>query len=303
MKILDELIESLASEGPSLTDALMKTKVLLHKVGRKDLAEWVNQELNGYAQEAVLPDYRVLHANVVGNAANIGMSVTNHPLPTRQLKPETRRRLEQLEMRESIAGVERLARGAAGKVYRLLPPESYALFSKGLSPGTHVSRAWCEIGDGAIVNILTQVRSRLLDFLLDLQGKVGDEMTEEEVKKVAQLPETGASFTQSIYGNNNTILVGSHNTQTVTQVKMGDFSSLAKELAKNGVPASDIVELEKAIQEDANSLEAPSTGGFGGSVRKWMGGMMQKAVDASWAIELGVAGNLLTDALKQFYGQ
>jgi hypothetical protein len=30
--------------------------------------------------------------------------------------------------------------------------------------------------------------------------------------------------------------------------------------------------------------------------------MLDKAVDASWQIELGIAGNLLTDALKKYYG-
>ena len=48
MKLLNETIEILSSEKPSLTDALMKTKVILHKLGRRDLAEWVNLELNGY---------------------------------------------------------------------------------------------------------------------------------------------------------------------------------------------------------------------------------------------------------------
>jgi hypothetical protein len=41
---------------------------------------------------------------------------------------------------------------------------------------------------------------------------------------------------------------------------------------------------------------------FGPRVREWIKKMISKAVDASWQIELGVAGNLLTDALKAYYG-
>ncbi len=265
MKLLNELIETLSSEKPSLTDALMKTKVLLHKVGRKDLAEWVNLELNGDPQDAVLPEYRVLSANVHGNASNAAYNFTGHALPTFHLKPDMRKGFEELDMRESIAAVEKLAGGKSFR--RDLPPEAYHLFDEVLVPGTHVTSAWCEIGSGAVINILTQVRSRLLDFLLDLQGKVGDNMTEEEVKKVAQSPETGSSFSQSIYGNNNTILVGNHNTQTVIHVKAGDFGSLAKVLGEHGVDAPDIAQLKVAIKEDTNSHALKTKKGFGNSVK------------------------------------
>lgn len=59
MKLLNELIATLSAEQPHLTDTLMKTKVLLHRLGRKDLAEWVNLELNGYPDAVPVPDYRV----------------------------------------------------------------------------------------------------------------------------------------------------------------------------------------------------------------------------------------------------
>ena len=42
MKIIEEIIEILSSEGGSLNDALFKTKVLLHRLGEKELVEWVN---------------------------------------------------------------------------------------------------------------------------------------------------------------------------------------------------------------------------------------------------------------------
>lgn len=130
MKLLNDLIETLSSEKPSLTDALMKTKVLLHKIGGKDLAEWVSQEVNGYPEHAVLPEYRIIHAGVRGNAANIAWKFTHHPLPTHHLKPEIRKRFEELDMRESIAGVERLTE-AGNNLMRQLPPEAYGLLRIG----------------------------------------------------------------------------------------------------------------------------------------------------------------------------
>jgi hypothetical protein len=41
---------------------------------------------------------------------------------------------------------------------------------------------------------------------------------------------------------------------------------------------------------------------FGPQVRDWMKSMLSKAVDTSWQIEIGITSNLLTEALKAYYG-
>ena len=48
MIIIDEIIDNLSSETLNLSNALIKTKVLLYKMGEKDLEKWINNELNGY---------------------------------------------------------------------------------------------------------------------------------------------------------------------------------------------------------------------------------------------------------------
>jgi len=65
MKLIDEIIDNLSADQPNLTNALMKTKVLLHKLGKKDLIEWVNNEINGYSEAADVPPYRTVNAQVL----------------------------------------------------------------------------------------------------------------------------------------------------------------------------------------------------------------------------------------------
>jgi len=48
IKLIDEIIEILSSDSGKLSDALIKTKVLLHKIGHKELVPWVDSELKGY---------------------------------------------------------------------------------------------------------------------------------------------------------------------------------------------------------------------------------------------------------------
>ncbi len=65
MKLIDEIIEILSSSDGNLTDALIKTKIVLHKIGHKELIDWVNSELNGYPNEDQVPPYRILRAQVL----------------------------------------------------------------------------------------------------------------------------------------------------------------------------------------------------------------------------------------------
>lgn len=85
MKLVDEIIETLSSDNGVLTHALIKTKVLLHKIGHKELVIWVNKELNGYSQSDELPDYRIIPAQVRVSATNGAYQVNSHPIPMKHL--------------------------------------------------------------------------------------------------------------------------------------------------------------------------------------------------------------------------
>jgi AbiTii len=302
MKLLDETIALLSGEKPNLTDALMKTKLLLHKLGRKDLAGWVNQELTGYDASDRIPDYRILHATVKCNAASIGAQFTGHPLPTMHLDEKVRARFEELDIRDSISTIEELARTASGRLTMPIPMEANHLFEKALRGGVHVQMAWSEIGHGQVTQILTQVRSRLLDFLLELDEKVEDDMSDEEVKRLGQRPDTASMFNNAIFGDNATIVVGNQNRQMIfNRIHDGDFDALATLLKQNNVPVAEIKKLQSAIDLDKGAVELEKQY-FGPKVQGWMKHMLGNAVDTSWTIEVAIAANLLTDALKAYYG-
>lgn len=302
MKLLDDIIALLSDERPVLADALIKTKVLLHGLGRKDLTEWVNFELNGYPEDATLPSYRIISTEVRGAVTNGVYFYRDHPLPVLHLNEQIRERYQRLQLRQSIAAVEELAATGEKGLTSPIPVELNALFNRALGQGYQVQRAWCDIGVGQLTEIKTQVRSRLLDFLLELREKIGSEPTTEELKRVGQSPETASMFNHAIFGDNVTILVGNNSAQTVSnRVSRNDFESLATYLRASNVSVDDINELKAAITDDATTSEV-ATNQFGPGVRNWMKAMLAKAVDTSWQIELGIASNLLTEAIKAFYG-
>ena len=118
----------MSNESSSLTDALLKTKVFLHEIGKKELAEWVNHELNGYTEGVALPSYRILESRVMGDLLAPGWTASGRALPIRHLEPAYREKLEKSEMRDSLRLVEEVATKEQGSIRRHFPPEANAKF-------------------------------------------------------------------------------------------------------------------------------------------------------------------------------
>ncbi len=302
MKLIDEIIELLSSNEGSLTEALLKTKVLLHKIGHKELVDWVNNELNGYPDEDNLPEYRILRARVLANITNMAYQANSHPIPIGHLPENIKKMYNTARMDQSLAVLEKLVHKNEGHLQAPIPMEMNGLLSKGLASGFLVQSAWCDIGIASVEQIFIQVRSRLLDFVLGLKDQLGNIDSDEEVKNRSDSIDTPSLFNNAIFGNNTTIVVGNNNKQKISNINLeGNFQALAETLKQSGVGENEIVELKTALENDVNTVEIKEKR-FGPAVKKWLQNMMAKAIETSWQIELGMAGNLLTDLLKKYYG-
>lgn len=302
MKLIKEIIEILSSDRGKLSDALLKTKVLLHKIGHKELVEWVNYELNGYPDKDMVPPYRVLPAQVLVNASNGSWQLTSHPIPLRHLEKDFRNSLEMAKMNQSLAVLEKFAEKETGHLQSPIPMEANGLLGKGLGNGYYISNAWCEISLSGVVQILTQVRSRLLDFVLELNEMFEGEPDDDGAKELGSAIDAENLFNNAIFGDNTTIVVGNGNKQIVSNIVIkGDFESLRTCLINNGVSEDDVTNLRAAIDKDRTVIDEKKKE-LGPAVKSWLQTMFSKAVETSWQIELGVVSSLLVDALQKYYG-
>lgn len=299
---MNEIIESLSSQNSLLTDALLKTKVLLHKIGHKELIEWVNNELNGYPSSVEAPEYRILPANVLANLSNALYEATSHPIPLHHLDEQQRKWLENVPFKQSLAVLEKLIDDQDGHLQVPIPMEFNGLLGKSLGNGYEIQRAWRAVGIADVSQIFVQVRSRLLDFVLELQDQIGENVPDNEIKQRTNSIDAHGLFHSAIFGDNTTIIVGDHNSQKVkNSIIKNDFDSLAEQLKENNVDDSSIIELQKAIHYDNNCPEIKEQK-FGSHVKEWMKIMLSKVVDGIWEIEIATAGNLLSTAIQKYYG-
>ncbi len=305
MKLVDEIIGLLSSDSAPVAEALLKTKVLLHAIGKKELVEWVNNELTGYPKAEVVPSYRVLRGRILANLSNLAWRGTAHPIPLEHLDEEQRANLETVPMHQSLSELEKLASSSANStvISFPFPLEANGFLGKNLGNGFQIELAWTSVPKASIAGSFIQVRSRLLDFVLGLNDKLEGAITEQEVRTRTGTFDASGMFSQAIFGDNATIIVGQENTQTVkniTSVK-GDFRTLANELRQNGMAEDDINALKAAIASDDITSEVKNSK-FGPTVKQWMQQMWGKALEASWNIDLGIVSGLLTTAIQKYYG-
>lgn len=299
MKIIEELIEELTDKNNLLTDILIKTKVLAFKLKNKELSDWIDSELNGY-ENSNLPTYRLLSCQIIGSVSNGFQRAKNFPIPLIGLDKKLREGMQTVTLSQSISTLDEFVQNEkGGKMIMNIPPEMYGYLSKDLDNGFVIEYARREIDRIQVLQTLTSVRTKLLDFLLKINEEIGDA---DDVKPLTQgvLKEKVAStFHSSVFGDNTTIIVGDHNTQTVTNITKGNFEALEKMLAEKGVEKKDIQELQEIIDTDNPNEETKE---FGSNVKNWISGMLTKAMDGSWQIGLGAAGSLLAEGIKMYYG-
>lgn len=301
MKLIDDLIEELTSKSVILTDVLVKTKVLAFKLKNTELQTWVDSELNGYT-DGQLPDYRILPCQIIGTVSNGYQRGTNFPIPLTALKEKQREAMTTLRLVQSIATLDEIVhKGDSTKMVMNVPHEISNFLSKDFDNGFVIEFARREVDKVQIVQVLTAVRTKLLDFLLKVNEEVGEN---EDIKSMTQgdgKDKVASIFSSAVFGNNTTIIVGDGNTQNLTNsnITTGNFEELEKYFSDSGMDKKDIAELKTVIDNDNQDQKKQE---FGIKVKAWTQKMLGKAMDNSWKVGLAVAGKLVADGITRYYG-
>ena len=117
-----------------------------------------------------------------------------------------------------------------------------------------------------IESMAINVRSRLLDFALELQGVVGVNADQTELVAKAKTVDTGQIFQTAIFHiSGGTNVIGSSNVQANNQ--QGDIEGLLAQVAKLGYDKAELEELRQAVLEDKSKGEKPTI--TEGETSKW----------------------------------
>jgi len=249
---------------------------------------WVNNELNGYSNKDDIPNYRIVSTAIYGTATN-GYTTrwTHHRLPISHLTKKEQKYLTILEFRESISGLESLAQGE--NLSSDIPTEFCSKFNKGLAKGVYVESAYRQISNTQILQILTKIRSRLLDFILELSDKFLNLEEGIDLTKESKKMNTKELFNHTIFGDNTTIIVGNENSNSSHQVK-NNIDELLRVLKKYEVEDKELDELKVAIEKDTTK----NLKEYGNHVKDWLKKVSGKAIEKNTITEV-------SEALSRFF--
>ncbi len=176
----NELLLGLTETSYPLEDILLKLKVLAHKLKNKQLADFVNSELNGYENE--VPSYRIFEGHLTGTVENFACRRTKVTLPYLHLKEHGLENLGQCFFTEKVSTLIEYAK--LNDIHKPIPPELYSILSEPLGNGYVVTKAYVPINTAFIAGILSSIRTKLLDLILAMEN----ELNETEMENLFKNP-------------------------------------------------------------------------------------------------------------------
>jgi hypothetical protein len=307
MNILTEIINQLIDSNNSLTDSLLKIKVLASRLGNKPLYNWVDKEISGYKPEDKIPEYRITGCVLVGNVMNGNWHLKNQIMPTLKLPDFVKEHIDKIEFEQGISALERYIKENENPLAYAIPSEILPYLTElYVNMGNHYASVYYarkQVDLGVVQEIITEIRNKTLDLLLKLEEEFGVEIELDELMKkkdqVNQMINNTMNHIVITNSDGNVVTTGSKNLITATiKIEKANFEELKKVLNDHHVLEEDIQELHAVIDEQPNYEKKL----FGPKVNTWIQKMTNKALNGTWQVGIGTAGTLLAELLMKYYG-
>jgi hypothetical protein len=308
-------IQALASDSTtSLPDLLRKTKILARRLQSPLLEDWVNHELNGYSESDELPPYRIIKTQSMGSFASahgtLRSEINTDLLPD---KPSWHEMATTVELFLPVAYYQHFLESPAADDNSLGSPwpmnaVTWAQHNiQFFAERWVLQSAWRVVTRSDFAALLDTIRTRILDFALDLEAE-NPSAGEEPVGNAPpiKLDRVTHIINNTIFsGDTRAVAVGNVSaTQSIHYgVIPGDIESLHAALLGLGVREDELVALDDALNQNPTHGEQE---GLGPATRAWIanaaGNLGSGA--AEWAGGLAAGGiyRVLEEPIKAFLG-
>lgn len=288
-------LQELASDSRhDIADLLHKALLVATKLGLSDFRDWVTSELNGYKDIKALPDYRIIIGDLRAQNPFHGL------IPFIISNAEIMYLVRTIHVVEPLSSVAHLmSDSTSGEICFFFPPEAEAALMR-MQDSFAQLRPVRVVGRNRLAAIIQAVRTRVLDWALSLEheGILGDGLTFSKKERDIAMASHNIRIEnfQGVLGDVHGGQVTQSNSLTITS---GNFDSLSRYLVAQGVRNEDVQDLEYAITQDPEPIDAKK---LGPKVSNWIGKMITKAADGSWEASVSAAGTVLAAAIQKFYG-
>jgi hypothetical protein len=219
-----------------------------------------------------------------------GSGGKNVPVPISLFPVDMRDEVRRFEFYQAVATLASLIEGAkqSGQtsILSMFPVEISARME--IWQGYETMTMWLEVPIASVAGVLDQVRSRALEFVLEIEAENPGAGATATKEPPVPLTRADAIFNTVIYDSQ--VAIGPGATVNVTQ---GDLDSLMAFLEAQGVAVGDREALEAALEEDE---------GLGEHVKGWLGEMAAKTVSVGGAVAEKAAIGVIAAAVLKYLG-
>jgi hypothetical protein len=160
-----------------LANVLRLCKILAVRLNHDALKEWVDNELNGYKDFREVPDYRVITGlECQGHFFGaFGSAIRNGLIPLSVLPEQARKPLTTKYYSQGVSALESTVNQARASNHLLIhhpwPADIVNWLGSDIYEGMVCGQAWTPVPVAFLVSILDTVRTRILDFVLEIEAK------------------------------------------------------------------------------------------------------------------------------------
>lgn len=304
MALLQDIVAAATQEDCDLPSLLRKALVLASRLRNDELKTWVGQELNGYPDEELVPEYRRSDVISYGFFADRFVGQATLQVPVTVLPEQFREKYRRVALQNPInALVDLLARSKEKGSEITFPwPTAARQYAQKVSPLQCIS-AWRTLNPSFVAGVIDTVKTRILLLSLDLEAadpSAGDVPSTQSSLSEARVNQI---ITTHIHGTVQNFSAGGDNvSQTATlAVVAGDKQALIEAIRSAGLQSEEVDELDAALAAD-EAVPGPRQAGMGERVKAWLGNLHVKAAQGLASVSTEVVAGLITAALLAYFG-
>lgn len=263
MSLLREIQEAAIDSTVSLSTLLRMCKVLAARLGNTEFKSWIDSELNGYQSLENLPTYRILKVHSKGHFSGPFQSgLRNADIPLMCMPERFRDKLSHSYLTSPVAALESLvSTDGNGTLSQAWDPDFVAAYGGEVYEDMHCMQAWKVIPTSQIVAALDTIRTRVLNFVLEIEAEAPG-AGEAPVNSTPLPPErVNQIFNTFITGNVQNLANASPGaTQNATYQERDPelFRRLLEALETSNVEAEAKVKLASSVRDMAQSTTSDS---------------------------------------------
>lgn len=301
MSLIQDIQAAAISQTTDVPTLLRMCKLLAARISHPQLNEWADRELNGYPDVESLPEYRVVRVNSFGKFHGGFMQADRLQISVSILPEKLQEQFSHAYMTCGISVYTTLLTGdQTDRVIEPWPVELALVYVSKLTPDMQCVAAWKEIPIGAVTRLLDSVKTRILDYVIDLDREApnaGDTPIGSQpplsTEKMTQI------FNNTINGNVGNIANSGENFTQNASIQLGNWDSLTKQLTSLGLNPTDFEamqgELDQAIatgDEKDKSAKAST----------WISRLMMKATEGASGVGIEAAAAGIAKAIGTYMG-